>query len=52
LDLEIIANAIHSGQISWYSEWRTKDTLINLLLRGEEGEMKFETGFQSVDLSD
>jgi hypothetical protein len=52
LELEIMANAIRRGQTSWYSEWKTKDTLIILLLRGEGGEMKFEIGFKSVELSD
>ena len=52
LGLIIEENAIRSGQTSWYSQWKTKDTLIILLLRGEAEEMKFEIGFKSADLSD
>ncbi len=52
LEFEIMANAIRSGQSSWYSEWKTKDTLIILLLRGEGGEIKLEIGFGSVELDD
>jgi len=52
LGLIIEENAIRRGQASWYSQWKTKDTLIILLLRGESEEMKFEIGFKSIDLSD
>ena len=52
LGLIILENAVRSGQTSWHSKWRTKDTLIILLLRGEEGEMKFEIGFKEIELSD
>ena len=52
LELIILENAIRSGQTSWYSKWKTKDTLIILLLRGEAEEMKFEIGFKRIDLSD
>ena len=52
LGLIIEENAIRSGQTSWHSKWKTKHTLIILLLRGESEEMKFEMGFKSADLDD
>jgi len=52
LELIILENAIRRGQTSWHSKWKTKHTLIILLLRGESEEMKFEIGFKRIDLSD
>jgi len=46
LELIILENAIRMGQTSWYSKWKTKRTLIILLLSGEAEEMKLEIGFR------
>ena len=51
LGLIIEENAIRSGQTSWYSQWKSKDTLIILLLKGETEEMTFEIGFKGIDVS-
>jgi hypothetical protein len=51
-ELIMLEDAIRRGQTSWYSEWKTKDTLIILVLRGEGGEIKFEVGFKSLELSE
>jgi len=52
LELIILENAIRMGQTSWYSKWKTKRTLIILLLSGEAEEMKLEIGFKRIDFSD
>ena len=52
LELIILEDAIRRGQTSWHSKWKTKHTLIILLLRGESEEMKFEIGFKRIELSD
>jgi hypothetical protein len=46
----MIDAAIRANKTAWYSKWKTKDTSILLLLRGDSGHMNFEIGYSSTSL--
>jgi hypothetical protein len=48
--LNLIEKIIRSGKLAWYSQWKTKDTSIILLLRGSAGDLVYEIGYSSIDL--
>jgi hypothetical protein len=48
--LNLIEKTIRSGKLAWYSQWKTKDTSIILLLRGSAGDLVYEIGYSSIDL--
>lgn len=49
--VSMIEDAIRAKKTFWYSQWKTKDTLIILLLRGDKGEMLMEIGYSNTTLS-